>query len=685
MLCYICQTHNHFGVGSATGSSSGLENHRTPVELLLQKDRPKPVTSMFGSVCMAKVPESLIDQIPEKSRFVPAAYMYIKPNSLAHVVTTQISGKEHTFQAEVKPLDRLMWDVSMCPSVLKEIPKTSRAELPSSESMRPPRPLDDQVGAGEALPSTGPPRPWIQQYGPTPDCTACNASSRHGRKHSAACCRRYRDWVESERRRLSGSSKGQEDPSSGHQAGSDVLPKPDHPTGHIRYSEKKPPVSGDREPAPEMSDGRLPDAPNADVRWDPPSMEVDPEYEPSIPDELPDVAMNDGMDGDPSRMPMDISQFLRLLSPPPEELIRESSSQGIFCPIFVPSKQTTKLTSEPFEFCGCTVFLIDPELGLSEDGQTTFPPELVKAGRLIELVAMNKLTVGVPIEAQTAKAMASELHIRIIGSRWVLTSKTVEGVPNQCRARCVVQDVAAGAQSAHHLGISSSTPSVEAFRSFLAAVQHYNMWLTSLDISTAFLHSQLPNGIRAIVRMPADVSFAPDAYEPVFLDLYRAMNGLRVASKAWLNTCSRILRDNAGLLKCPSEQTTLAGVTKKSNSPSIVLVYVDDPLVGSLSPRGIQDIRGALEESLKVKTTGMITNASKEGGRITFLGREIIRPNQSDRLLVRVPPNYLEELFADDPFCQDLKGTPVPPDLLQILEKAHRSPETITILSESCK
>ena len=144
-----------------------------------------------------------------------------------------------------------------------------------------------------------------------------------------------------------------------------------------------------------------------------------------------------------------------------------------------------------------------------------------------------------PIDACTAKDMASELHIRTIGSRWVLTCKTAEGVPNQCRARCIVQDVAAGAQSAHHLGISSPTPSVEAFRSFLAAVQRYNMWSTSLDISTAFLHSlQLPNGIRAIVRMPADVSFAPDAYVPVFLDLYRAMNGLRVASKAWLNTCS---------------------------------------------------------------------------------------------------------------------------------------------------
>ena len=39
-------------------------------------------------------------------------------------------------------------------------------------------------------------------------------------------------------------------------------------------------------------------------------------------------------------------------------------------------------------------------------------------------------------------------------------------------------------------------------------------------------------------------------------------------------------------------------------------------------------------------------------------------------------------MFVDDPFCQDLKASPVPPDLLQLLEKAHRSPETITTLSE---
>ena len=317
-----------------------------------------------------------------------------------------------------------------------------------------------------------------------------------------------------------------------------------------------------------------------------------------------------------------------------------------------------------------------------EDGQTTFSPELVKDGRLVELKAMNKLQVGVPIVEEVAGEMAKELHIRIIGSRWVLTSKTVEGIENQCRARCVVQDVATGAQSAQNLGISSSTPSIEAFRSFLAAVQHFNLWLTSLDISTAFLHSELPVGARAIIRMPADVSFAADSYQPVCLDLYRAMNGLRIASKAWLNTCSRILKDNAGLIKCPSEQTIMAGVTNPSGSPSIVLVYVDDLLVASLSQKGMEDVRKALEESLKVKITGAITNSSKEGGRIMFLGREIIRPNRSDQLFVRVPPSYLEDLFVHEPFCMDLKASPIPPDLLVLLEKGFRDPDSVIPLSE---
>ena len=169
---------------------------------------------------------------------------------------------------------------------------------------------------------------------------------------------------------------------------------------------------------------------------------------------------------------------------------------------------------------------------------THFTPRLVSEGRLIELEAMNALYVGNPMRGSEATELAKSLGIRIIPCRWVLTAKTVNGIAGQCRARCVAQEIASGGASAQSLGISSTTPSVESFRCFLSMINSCDMHLAGLDISTAFLNSDLPQGIRAIVRLPADCSFASTHYDIVYLDLYKSMNGLRVASKSWLQTHS---------------------------------------------------------------------------------------------------------------------------------------------------
>ena len=113
-----------------------------------------------------------------------------------------------------------------------------------------------------------------------------------------------------------------------------------------------------------------------------------------------------------------------------------------------------------------------------------------------------------------------------------------------------------------------------------------------------------------------------------------------------------------------------------------MLVYVDDLLVSSLSPKGIEDVRSSLETSLKVKTTGAISSSRGEGGSLMFLGRQVIRPQKSPNVFVRVPPQYLEELFTNEPFCADLKASPVPPDLLAILEKGQKDPASVNILSD---
>ena len=200
-----------------------------------------------------------------------------------------------------------------------------------------------------------------------------------------------------------------------------------------------------------------------------------------------------------------------------------------------------------------------------------FTPRLVSEGRLIELEAMNALYVGNPMRGSEATELAKSLGIRIIPCRWVLTAKTVNGI--------------AGQASAQSLGISSTTPSVESFRCFLSMINSCDMHLAGLDISTAFLNSDLPQGIRAIVRLPADCSFASTHYESVYLDLYKSMNGLRVASKSWLQTCTRLLTEKVNLVTCMSEPTIMCGVTKPSNAPVIVMIYVDD-LLDRSQPKG---------------------------------------------------------------------------------------------------
>ena len=95
------------------------------------------------------------------------------------------------------------------------------------------------------------------------------------------------------------------------------------------------------------------------------------------------------------------------------------------------------------QFCGTIIHLVEPSFGISEDGLTRFSPELVKSGRSIELKAMDTQYVGRPMRSEEAQCLAKDLKI----VRWILTSKTVEDVPGQCRARCVAQEIASGISS----------------------------------------------------------------------------------------------------------------------------------------------------------------------------------------------------------------------------------------------
>ena len=161
----------------------------------------------------------------------------------------------------MKPLNQILWDVDLAPSLLKGVETTDAPALDS----KPAAPLDDQVGVAEPLPLNGPPREWVRDHGPTPQCGACNSSSRHGKKHSAGCCRRYRDWVQSQREAMAESVPKVSDRSEGvahepHKSKGSDSSESVHPTGRVRFTGKQPPVdvSGDRVPAPASLDAPTP-------------------------------------------------------------------------------------------------------------------------------------------------------------------------------------------------------------------------------------------------------------------------------------------------------------------------------------------------------------------------------------------------------------------------------------------
>ena len=134
-----------------------------------------------------------------------------------------------------------------------------------------------------------------------------------------------------------------------------------------------------------------------------------------------------------------------------------------------------------------------------------------------ELKSMDSHKAGRIVSADEAHAFAKKHGIRIIPTRWVLGPKVVNG-KEAVRARCVVQDVAKGS-TASSLGLSATTPSLEALRTLLAIAAKDSMDIATLDVSTAFLYSPLPKGEKAVIMLPRDVSSSSDHYAPVYMIL----------------------------------------------------------------------------------------------------------------------------------------------------------------------
>ena len=685
VLAYVTQTHNHFGTGAEEQGGS----RRSPFELCLHKDLPKTQCTVFGAIVHALITDAVREKLPHGNRFVIAAYRYPEFGSLGHVVTTLDSeGQLLRFVTTIRPLKTICWDARYLRDVASDVQHVPAIQHDGNALQIPPAPdSDDPIPVDERLGTiNGPPRGWTKAHGPTEGCTACNASSRKGKKHSSSCRNRYLDWLRSQRQSMQSPAEKvlppeggpMEPPSSSRRhpvIGPELNPPPGdpmHPTGGIRFHSKQPRV------VPDSCDT------GDDVMHEPdPTYFVDyprdnaDDVSIASPSEPADIGDVQDFDMEPDGDQMDTSQFVErklflweALTPPPEADWSKPEFQngGILFPYYIPVKGA-HFESTSFELCGERIFLVRPTAAVSEDMNDTFSISEAESGRRTELEAMNRVRVGNILSEADARRLAAERGQSIIPCRWVLTRKADQDGSKICRARCVAQQVASGAASASALGISSSTPSLEGLRVILSCIYVFDLFAETIDISAAFLNSPLPHDVHAVVRLPGDLSMSSSIQAPVYCDLRVAMNGLRAASKAWLDLCTGICA-GTGVLPCPTEPTILAGTAAKSRAGVILLVYVDDIIIAATHPDGIAEIREALSAHVKVKTTGVMTNSQGQGGHLHFLGKDITRSQFSQKIAMRVPPTYLQSVFEE--FGGDLKATVVPPNILDIVEKGRK-------------
>ena len=641
-LSYVANMSNHHRM--VHGSD------RSAHDWLSGQSRSKPTSCAFLSICLAEAPDSI--DTPAGSRWIQAAYLGPVMNQQGILVSGVVLDADKNpfvkiFQARsVKALSKIAFDVTLCPEFLQLFEVGDGSARPNL----PGRDVENASPIPENIGKSGPPADWLRTHGLTPGCYACDRSgggkSFHGRVHSKACCDRYRKWRRDQESKIVPPSSASGVP--------DYKPR-------YRHVEKSPPLPDDYEPRLRVA----PPVPDVDVGG-----LNDDDYSPEyLPTPSP-KAMSDA--DEPMNIPieeddggsMEISKLSSFMTRWSHDWETELAMFGFgLSPLYLP-RVGIPTEYEKFTLVGKEIFLARPLEVWNETRTKQLDVDKACEGRLVELGALNKVKFGRLLGEREAKRLAAESGTRVIPTRWVVTEKevqvdelqtlTVQGV----RMRLVVQEVASGSPQASHLGLSSNTPSSEAIRAMLTWATETSYYVWTLDVSTAFMHAYVPDGLTVVLRMPGDLSWTNDGHTAVFAQAYRSLNGLRCASKAWLSLATGTICSK-GLKASTSEPCVLHGtfVDGKFSAQMTICIYVDDILLISPHPEAGDRLRQLLLQKVeKVKVTGWI-GAHKEGS-VVFLGREVKRFCGNKGLVgIRVPTDYLKELV------DGLRATDVVPNL----------------------
>ena len=621
ILNYCCFSHNIHGL--AFGSE------RSPREIAVSRRLPVGEFAMFGSKVLAEIPKSVEQLNPNLTRFVSACYLHPQFSSCGSLVLARIRVKDELvpkiFVAKslklVFPIE-LGFESGMF-VVLKlkgeEGPKALDFDrsLPSDVS----RVLPSNQGVSLKCPPSGPPKEFIDRYGISPDCKACQSideiGTRKGFSHSKSCCRRYEDWL---RIQVQGQEVGEpvvrdslgealeEYAPTTPEKEEEVLfrdgdPEADLPppppkrikTRHCPACETGMDVPGIRHTKECVKRNRsllgepaISGVPDDEV----PKIDQNDDQKPSESEGMPvghDVAHIPDMEVDgPEYMDTEVAMTSRNMkreSDVPLENLEEEIRRETETDRQRVSHVLSSMVSAAFgvsDYVPLSDMLVDSVQFAAESdfAVMTFGSQKIKIWKPSSAVDDSDMS-ELPGD-QTHDGMIKEVgNLRDMEAGDLMTLEGVEKLKREnpgvnfrtigcrwvatrrtvdtVRSRIVVKDVAEkNMPSARSLGISSPTPSTDAMFLLLAVAGCRNYAIGSADIAHAFMAT--PLRVRdVIIKLPLSVSSMRG--EGMYIWLRKALNGLRKSSQDWVYFLSSIVKKvGTGLTSCSLEPCLFTGV-----------------------------------------------------------------------------------------------------------------------------
>ncbi|GAU37804.1 hypothetical protein TSUD_276210, partial [Trifolium subterraneum] len=227
----------------------------------------------------------------------------------------------------------------------------------------------------------------------------------------------------------------------------------------------------------------------------------------------------------------------------------------------------------------------------------------------------------------TWKLVSLPPHKHSIGCKWVFKLKLhASGTIERYKARLVAKGYTQ-TEGIDYLDTFSPVVKMTTIRMLLAIAASENWPLYQLDVNTAFLHGDLNEEV--YMQPPPGLALSNPN---LVCKLQRSLYGLKQASKQWNTKLTETLT-SSGYVQSKSDYSLF---TKQASTGfTVILVCVDDLVLGGTDSTEIQNIKALLDAKFSIKDLGSLKY---------FLGFEVARTQAGISLCQR---KYALDLIKD--------------------------------------